>query len=826
MVGLGVLSWVATYIGMLELIEANMGDLPIAHRLVIGFSVAMLMTMIIWLLDQLFAPVPAFTKFVYVIGYIFLTIISVGFGFGFYWKVLESRAESSRSAKSAVTQVQGSLHAAATRLDQLQSTLVTLAQVSSEKAEMERTKGTSCPNSRPGDGPRRKMRDEDAARFTFASDFVKGRVSSVKGELKALDGDLVRIAANDPAMLDPKTGTRNEFMKALSRKLDLTVTGFNAFRTDPQLRQLRTELSDRAEKSTFGDPKKGGFVCPDAQLQGALRGAVKAIDLLPEMEKPKIAAVEGAEATIEAFRRLTATFFGLLSFKLPPTADELRELQQKAVQSVESPGTAVQLLDPDGVGLSKRDYIPLAVALFVDLCLLLVSMGRPVDRLGGLLPRMRAAERSPVSQILSRFNDIHRDEDVRQTFEVFRHVVFDQGGVYYVAVPLDAPYHMGPRQTGQRFGYGSEAAQELQHEAHLLANLFTGFEQERIFSRVYSPLLSTRLVQRKLARQGSKFAGCEAFRIYKFRDGAWPEIILGAVMGAARRAEQQKARDVAAGHHAPDPRAQDLDLDLGATADRSAMPGPRNAPPQARPRSPMERAARTERRYGGREAEPVDPRMSATYGPYARRAQADLQRHLSDAEAETEVRAANSNTMPRRDREPESTPDTVTPPPGRESGSPTVVALPLRPRPQQVRGGDGDAPKGYAEPMVDVVMRRETATFRVPVSHATLPETLMAGAAAPVLDVEPATQQAGDVTGALTVQTEDVGSRGMDPAAAAEAPDATVSTTVALTVSPTVWELPASDTGDDAEFPAITEDVTLDDVADMAGRLRPARPAV
>src|SRR5690349_20074588 len=57
-VGLGALSWVATYVGMLELIEANMGDLPLVHRIIVGFSVAMLMTMIIWLLDQLFRPLP------------------------------------------------------------------------------------------------------------------------------------------------------------------------------------------------------------------------------------------------------------------------------------------------------------------------------------------------------------------------------------------------------------------------------------------------------------------------------------------------------------------------------------------------------------------------------------------------------------------------------------------------------------------------------------------------------------------------------------------------------------------------------------------------
>ena len=43
-------------------------------------------------------------------------------------------------------------------------------------------------------------------------------------------------------------GTRNEFMNSLSRKLDMTVTGFNAFRTDPQLRQVRADLAERAEE--------------------------------------------------------------------------------------------------------------------------------------------------------------------------------------------------------------------------------------------------------------------------------------------------------------------------------------------------------------------------------------------------------------------------------------------------------------------------------------------------------------------------------------------------------------------------------------------------
>ena len=125
-VGLAALSWVATYVGMLELIESNLGDLPFIHKIIIGFSVAMLMTMVIWLLDKMFSPIDWFTKACYIGGYLFLSIISVGFGFGFYWKVLESRGEASRSAESAIAQVQSSLYAASTRLEQLQSTLAQL----------------------------------------------------------------------------------------------------------------------------------------------------------------------------------------------------------------------------------------------------------------------------------------------------------------------------------------------------------------------------------------------------------------------------------------------------------------------------------------------------------------------------------------------------------------------------------------------------------------------------------------------------------------------------------------------------------------------------
>ena len=529
--GLGILSWIATFVGMLELIEANMGSVDIGLKAAIAFSVAMLMLMIIWLLDQIFAPINGVIKLIYIAGYIFLTTISVGFGFGFYWKVLESRTEASRSAESAVTQVQSALHGAEARLSQLVTTLGALSTLSATKAQEEIATGRSCPNSRPGDGPRRRLREADATRFTFAESFVKQRIGVLKADVKALDTDLAKVVMQDASTFDA-TGTRNEFMRELGRKLDRTVTSYNAFRTDPQLKQFRADFADRAERTTFSDEKGGTFACPDPQLQTALRGAIVALDQLPDVTKPAIAAVEGPEATIEAFRRLLATMTGLLKFKLPPSADEIRDEQKRAIQSLEA-GPAKPAGDEVAVGLGDRDWVPLMAAIFVDLCLLLVSISRPMNRFVRLETKMKEAQEWPVIEVLSKFHAIHVDETIRRTFEVLRHVVFNWRGVYYAAIPLNG---------GDGRGATREDNERAQLEAYLLNNLFTSFEREQIFKPVPVSMFTSKSIQNRLRQQRSKYADVEAFRIFKFNNGAWPEMILSAIMGAAKRVEAEQRR--------------------------------------------------------------------------------------------------------------------------------------------------------------------------------------------------------------------------------------------------------------------------------------------
>ena len=447
---------------------------------------------------------------------------------------------------------------------------------------------------------------------------------------------------------------------------------------------------------------------------------------------------------------------------MPPSADELRELQQRAVQSVESTSpVAVKSFSAEQAGLSKRDYVPLAIAIFVDICLLLVSMGRPMNRLQGLVPKMVAAERGPVYQILSRFTDIHSDAEMRQKFEIFRHVVFDYGGDYYVAVPLDAPWNRNPREQ-----------QELLAEAHLLSNLFSSFEKEKIFKRVYSPFLKTSSIQKKLGRQGSKFAHCKAFRVYRFADGAWSEIILGAVMGAAKRVEAEKRkrrerggndpafpelpggnlsgfRDAArhmrppapatsqwapaAGHAVPSAEGWET-RPMAAGHRRSAFAvHPQQPAQQPAPRPPIAAARPAP---GQAPVAPPANDTTAAFGPYARFAPPD---HGLPAEPQREPSVAQwSSEIARREADVTVRPVETAPLPE------NVVAMPVRMPPQAaVHDSRGTG--------VDVELTRETirytlptqspdgATITVPTSPAVLPATLAKLAAASrVIEQQPA----------------------------------------------------------------------------------------
>lgn len=546
LLGLGFLSWLTTYTGLVGLITANSGQLDFSYSVAIGFAVAMLMLMIIYLLDALFSPLRWWLRILYVAGYVFLTLISVGFGFGFYWKFLEAKAEAGRSAKTAVSQVQISLQSAQSRLVQLQNTLDALTLLSARKAEQERSVGRTCPKSPPGDGPRRRLRDDDAHKFHFAAQFVRGRADDITHDIRKLDAHMLDISKKKflpqtkPDQTQKKLAqenTSNYYLHNLNQQLNLTLTRFNAFRTDPQLLQFRDGFAERAKQSYFDNGYGGRFFCPDGQLKAALLGVVRAIDGLPKLQKSDILAVEGSEAVIEAFRRLIVSAGGLLTLQPAPSAEDLRQLQHKRSVHVANKDDSQSLTDlqsPLRAGLGQRDYIPLFIALFVDLCILLVSINRPVSRLHSFVNFANKGHDAHVHEVLSHFYTVHTSEESNH-LDIFHNVMFDIGSKQYIAVPVDLRFASG---QDKRLEAEADICQRNLRQIRYLTTLMITLEDTGLVRR--ASYISAKKARRYLHKLQSPFAEAPGFRVYYFKKGAWPAIILDHIVGEAKRLEAEK----------------------------------------------------------------------------------------------------------------------------------------------------------------------------------------------------------------------------------------------------------------------------------------------
>ena len=479
-------------------------------------------------------------------------LISVAFAFGFYWRFLEAGAQTTQAAGASVYEVQRALQTGQSRLELLQNTFTALSTISSQKAATERASGGTCPSSRAGEGPRRRLRETDSQRFQFANDLIAARTNAVKGDIADLNADLQRVLKKAPSTVDPETGTRTPFIEGLDRKLGLVVTRFNALRSDPQLRQIRDEFAARAKQTSFQDDRGGTFICPDGQLQIALGGVVRSIDNLPELQKPELRSVEGSEAVIEAFRRLSNTAIGLVTNgKVPPSPERIRSEQGAA----ERPGSLESVFTQDKAGLSDRDYIPLMIAIFVDVCILLVSVNRPFGPFFNLGQDLsRAKQRGPMQGVLETFYRVFQDQ-----FHVPRgqgpmpgdliaplqDVVFDYRGDYYAAVPLDFREENYEQWAKARTNAPSFESSRALERSRYLAAVFAILEGEKLvrllgdetsrFRSGGASGLGEETVRTKLDKQGSMYAQADAFRIYRFRPGKWAGLLIETVGSAAAR---------------------------------------------------------------------------------------------------------------------------------------------------------------------------------------------------------------------------------------------------------------------------------------------------
>ena len=118
--GLTFISGVATFRGMLEIIQANYAaELDTITVLEIAGAVALLMLMILYVLDTLFTRPRAIMLCVLLGVYVLLEMISIGFGFGFYWKIISARSFVAQNTELATTDILTAMKVTRSRLENI-----------------------------------------------------------------------------------------------------------------------------------------------------------------------------------------------------------------------------------------------------------------------------------------------------------------------------------------------------------------------------------------------------------------------------------------------------------------------------------------------------------------------------------------------------------------------------------------------------------------------------------------------------------------------------------------------------------------------------------
>lgn len=424
--GLALLSWYATYFGIQQMITGGSPDLFDGSNVPIMLLTAILMLMIVWLLDKVFKPLSLWLRLVLVLAYLFLTLISIGFGFGFYWKMLNARTVADQDARVSIRTVRNELGIALGRLSDLVVDLRAVANEALQRAQIERERGGTCGPSAPGQGPRMRLREADAAQLTRSVETLQRKLAPLKSDIEGLKALLSEIASSEqsrPNSIVVDTERDRRFQDA-DNKVQSIVSRYNGLRADPVLLGIAKQFDERARKVRFRDTKSGSnieFDCPDPALKYALETASSSISGLPQISAPPIKSLEGAEGVKAAISRFETTLRSLFAKTFTVAAGG------EAVRTPASSGINSSSTDPPKPMLGSDDILPLVLAIFVDFCLLILALAKnrdPLDR----VPPEADEEAVNVANILRSFVP-------GITPKAFTQRVYHYKGTDYFAVP-------------------------------------------------------------------------------------------------------------------------------------------------------------------------------------------------------------------------------------------------------------------------------------------------------------------------------------------------------------------------------------------------------
>jgi hypothetical protein len=170
---------------------------------------------------------------------------------------------------------------------------------------------------------------------------------------------------------------------------------------------------------------------------------------------------------------------------------------------------------------------------------------------------MESARRGGMNEYLETFYKVFQDQfdpakrpTAVDVIAPIQDVVFDHKGKYYAAVPLDfreedymkwLERRTGPQAAQAIFRATSEKPLEV---SRYITSVFATLEGNGFVDLVEAADegLDAELVKQKLDQQGSVYAQADAFRLYRFRQRAWAQILMQSVGSSAAESERLARR--------------------------------------------------------------------------------------------------------------------------------------------------------------------------------------------------------------------------------------------------------------------------------------------
>lgn len=506
------ISFIGTYTGMLQVLKS--GDNSFGLLGVVGVFLFIFATTLImaYSVSEVFRSGRSFwPRMSLVATYVVTLLISVSFGFAFYWTQLEARSQAVGDAERYLTVFDREITVADTQLAATLTTLTTLNANFNTLSAAERASGNQCGEvSGGGDGPRTRHLAARAGEINALVMALTPQIEAVRAEAEVVRGQIEQVRAiGAKTASDVTPAEREQVFRSAAGAANKAGATLEALATSQSVKNytadLRTWSAEYANPSlTRVEAGTGNrFKCYNTTIASQLNGVASDLAALPILPISDLDAYAGAAATREALDRfwftLTGPVRGILDGPRTQTETEREDaLRREAIREVlarqgeevpreEMSSREVKELVAAQQGLRRDDALPLGLAIVIDALLFLSALwsqpGQKFAAFARMMRDLRGEKERPLA-LVSGAKEIQDNED----FSFLRPYIFTMYDDVHVALPVRG-----------------RLAEE--QESQILSTLLIAWQEGKIVKRTW---VSSAAIERRLKAAGSPLMKKEA----------------------------------------------------------------------------------------------------------------------------------------------------------------------------------------------------------------------------------------------------------------------------------------------------------------------------